>query len=169
MGDAGVVMDVPTFFKYAFGPNYGVVEKYIPFVEKSVPRVVKEAVATSSCADFCNCSRFDASRPGLLHTPVPRRLASDLLKSSAAFGFGTDDPVTNVLETIASGSEPKFESMNEKLASSEVDEQVALKLAKKYAMYKIAAICAAMDGKCGDALSEDDVVFVAAAQDMRTH
>ena len=85
-------------------------------------------------------------------------------KSAAAMGFGTVDAVTRILELVASGSEPSF-SNSEKTAET-VDQAVANKLAKKYAMYKIAALCAVMDGKSGGFLNEDDVVFVSAAQDL---
>ena len=126
-----------------------------------------EAVDTSACADFCNDSRFDASPSGIPHPPVPRGLALNLLKSAAARGFGTDDAVTSVLEAIASGSEPSFTPPSNEKTAEAVDEAVARKLAKKYAMYKVAALCAVMDGKCGTSLDEDDVVFVSAAQDLR--
>ena len=78
----------------------------------------------------------------------------------------SDDATTNILEVVAEGREPSF-YVNEKVAeSTEVDPQVALKLAKRYAMYKVAGICAIMDGKCGGELDEDELVFVAAAQDL---
>ena len=159
-------MDVPSFFKYAFGPDYNVVEKYIPSIMAAVPCVVKEAVDASSCADFCNYSRFDAIPSGIPHPPIPSGMALDLLKSAAAFGFHTDDPVTAVLEAVASGMVPEFRVGSEKVASSDVDDKVARKLARKYAMYKIAAICAAID-RAPVSLNEDDVIFVSAAQDIR--
>jgi len=167
LGDAGVLMDVGSFLKYAFGPEYGIVEKYIPHVENAVPDVIKEAVDTSSCAEICNCSKFDPRPAGLLERPVPNGVQEALLKSAAAGGFGIYDATTNILEVVADGREPSF-YINEKVAeSTEVDPQVARKLAKRYAMYKVAGICAIMDGKCGGELDEDDLVFVAAAQDLR--
>lgn len=163
LGDAGIVMDAPSFFKYAFGPDFNVVEKYLPAVEKAASAVIREAVDASSCAEFCNCSRFDAAA-GMLSRPVPFGLMESMSKSAAAMGFGTVDAVTRILELVASGSEPSF-SNSEKTAET-VDQAVANKLAKKYAMYKIAALCAVMDGKSGGFLNEDDVVFVSAAQDL---
>lgn len=166
LGDAGIVMDAPSFFKYAFGPDFNSVEKYLPAVEKAASAVIKEAVDSSSCAEFCNCSRFDAAA-GMLSRPVPFGLMESMSKSAAAMGFGTVDAVTRILEVVASGSEPSF-SNSEKTAET-VDQAVANKLAKKYAMYKIAALCAVMDGKYGGFLNEDDVVFVSAAQDLVKH
>lgn len=163
LGDAGIVMDAPSFFKYAFGPDFNVVEKYLPAVEKAASAVIKEAIDASSCAEFCNCSRFDAAA-GILSRPVPFGLMDSMSKSAAAMGFGTVDAVTRILEVVASGSEPSF-SNSEKTAET-VDQAIANKLAKKYAMYKIAALCAVMDGKSGGFLNEDDVVFVSAAQDL---
>lgn len=167
LGDAGVLMDVGSFFKYAFGPEYRIVEKYIPHVENAVSDVIKDAVDKSSCAEICNCSKFDPQPAGILARPVPQGIREALLKSAAAGGFGIYDATTNILEVVAEGREPSF-YVNEKVAeSTEVDPQVALKLAKRYAMYKVAGICAIMDGKCGGELDEDELVFVAAAQDLR--
>lgn len=164
LGDAGVVLNARSFFKYAFGHDYGTAEKYLRDVEKAVPEVVKKAVDTSSCAEFCNYGRFDAASSGVFARRTPRGISYSLSKSAAAMGFGTDDAVGAVLSVVAAGAEPSFRhSMPEKTAG---DNSVARKLAKKYAMYKIAAICAVMDGKCASALNEDDVVLVSAAQDL---
>ena len=165
LGDAGIVMDAPSFFKYAFGPDFNTVEKYLPGVEKAASAVIKEAVDASSCAEFCNCSRYDAEKSGILSRPVPSGLKEAMAKSAAAMGFGTVDAVTGILEVVASGKEPSFSKGSEKTAES-ADIDVSRRLARKYAMYKIAAICAVMDGKSGGMLNEDDVVFVSAAQDL---
>lgn len=166
LGDAGVLMDAPSFFKYAFGPDYRIVEKYVPYVEKAASAVVKQAVDTSSCAEFCNCGMYDASSKGVVYRAAPRDLMDDMRKSAAARGFGTDDAVTSVLETVASGLVPSFR-VQEKSAGADADPAVAEKLARKYAMYKLAGLCAVLDGPCGPSLSEDDVVFVSAAQDFK--
>jgi hypothetical protein len=167
LGDAGIVMDARSLFKYAFGPDYYVVEHYVPHVEKAASEVIRSAVDTASCAEFCNDSRFDASQSGFTPSPVPGWLAADLMKSAAAYGFGTVDPVTSVLESIASGNEPSFSVGSKEKSAEDVDPSVVRKLAKKYASYKVAGLCAVMDGKVGDELNEDDVVFVSAAQDLR--
>lgn len=167
LGDAGVVMDAPSFFKYAFGPDYGIVEKYVPGVEKAASEVVKEAVDTSSCAEFCNCSRFDPESGGMFSKPVPSAIRDALVKSSAARGFGTDDAVSNVLDAVASGGVPEFRDCRTVKEASAGEDFVARKLARRYAMYKVAALCAVMEGKNGCLLNEDDVVFVSAAQDER--
>lgn len=164
LGSAGVVMDAGSFFKYAFGPDFKVVEKYVPSVEKAASSVTREAVDTSSCADFCNCSRYDA-------VPAPlskRRSAEDVLcKTSAAKAMCLDDVVSSVLDVIASGEEPQFRHGNEKSASAQdVDAEVARRLARKYVMYKVAALSAALERR---PQIEDDLVFLAASQDMRIH
>lgn len=169
MGNAGVVMDSRTFFKYAFGLDYATAEKYLPAVEKHASKIVREAVGSSTCAEFCNYSGFDAKTTGIFSKPTPKDVSLSLSKSAAARGFGTDDAVTGVLEVIAAGSEPVFsKAVLEKSASDgSVDQDVAKKLAKRYIMYKVAALCDVLDGKCSSVLNEDDVVFVSAAQDMR--
>lgn len=167
LGDAGILMDAPSFFKYAFGKDYKIVEKYVPEVEKAASEVVREAVDTASCAEFCNDSRFDAGDKGMFYRPAPASVAMGLAKSAAARGFGLDDAVTSVIEAMASGSEPSFRTGVEK-AAEDVDGTVVRKLARKYAMYKLAGLCAIMNGKCGGAIDEDDLVFVSAAQDMRS-
>lgn len=166
LGDAGVVMDAPSFFKYAFGPDYDKVEQYVPHIATMAKKVICEAVKSASCAEFCNDSRYDAEKPGLFDRPVPYTVKEALFKSDAARGFGTDDAVTGILWAMASGNAPSFAPGHEKTAEGEVAE-VAEKLAKKYAMYKLAALCAVLDGPSGAGRREDDVVFVAAAQDMK--
>jgi hypothetical protein len=171
LGDAGVVLDAESFFKYAFGPtDYGIVEKYVPYVENATPSVIKEAVDTSSCAEFCNDSRFDARPCGSILSVRPRALVEGMMKSSAANGFWTNDPVSGIMSAIAEGTVPEFSDPSEKVAcDQEVDPSVVRKLARQYAMYKVAALCAVMDRPRGMSLDEDDVVFVSAAQDMRSH
>lgn len=167
LGDAGVVMDADSFFKYAFGPDYNKVEKYVAYVRKSTPSVIKEAVDNSSCAEFCNYSKYDARPHGSLLSIRTRDIVNELMKSAASRGFGTDDAVSNILMAIATDSVPNFANPLEKIAgASDIDISVARKLAKKYAMYKIAAICAVLDRPNGVGLKEDDVVFVSAAQDF---
>ena len=168
LGDAGIVLDAPSFFKYAFGPDYGQVEKYLPFVAKAASAVVREAVETATCASLCNDGRYDACPLGRFGRP-DLTLRSQLAKSAAAYGFGTADAVTGILETMACGAEPAFApNGTEKTAETcGVDPDVATKLARKYAMYKLAGLCAVLDGPCGPSLREDDVIFVSAAQDLK--
>ena len=168
LGDAGVVMDTESFFKYAFGPNYNKVESYVPHVQKAASSVVREAVSSSSCAEFCNDSRFDARPYGAVLAASRPWLVRNMMKSAASCGFGTNDPVSSVMWAMASESVPEFSNPSEKSAGESCEDQaVVRKLAKKYAMYKIAALCAVLDRPAGLSLREDDVVFVAAAQDMR--
>lgn len=176
MADAGVVMDVPSFFKYAFGPDYHKVEKYVPEVEKALPGVIDKAVKEASCARFCNETRFDAAEQGdIARQAVSRGLRDRLAKCAAARCFGLDDGVTGVLEAIATGSEPVFQAETEKTASATVDEtgangvsfNASAKLAEKYAMYKLAGIDAILNGTWGASLDRDDVVAVFAAQDLK--
>ena len=168
LGDAGIVLDAPSFFKYAFGPDYGQVEKYLPFVAKAASAVVREAVETATCAALCNDGRYDACPLGRFGRP-DLTLRSQLAKSAAAYGIGTADAVTGILETIACGAEPSFApNGTEKTAEAcGVDPDVATKLARKYVMYKLAGLCAVLDGPCGLSLREDDVIFVSAAQDLK--
>lgn len=166
LGDAGIVMDAKSFFKYAFGPEYSKIEKYASQVSRFVPQVICEAVKSASCADFCNASQYDASKPGIFTKPTPSDLKMALFKSAAARGFGLDDAVTSVLSAVASGDAPAFSKGNEKIADGEV-MAVAEKLARRYAMYKLAGLCATLGGASGIGLKEDDVLLVAAAQDLK--
>ena len=166
LGDAGVVMDAKSFFKYAFGPEYGKIEKYASQVSRFVPQVICEAVKSASCAELCNASQYDAAKPGIFTKPTPSDLKMELFKSAAARGFGLDDAVTNVIDAVASGTAPSFSKSTEKVADGEV-LAVAEKLARRYAMYKLAGLCAALDGASGIGINEDDVLLVAAAQDLK--
>lgn len=167
LGKAGVVMDAPSFFKYAFGPDYSIVEKYVPFVEKSASSVVREAVDTASCAEFCNCSKYDAKPEGITSKSAPDNIKYAMDMSPAAGAFRTYDAVSAILEAEASGTVPQFSGMSKTAEESGIDPEVAKKLAKKYSMYKLASLCAILDGPWGGALDEDKLVFAAAAQDIK--
>lgn len=168
LGDAGIVLDAPSFFKYAFGPDYGQVEKYLPFIAKAASAVMREAVETATCAALCNDGRYEATPLGRFGRP-DLALRGQLRKSAAAFGLGTADAVTGILETLAVGAEPAFAPHGtEKTAEAcGVDPAVATQLARKYTMYKLAGLCAVLDGPCGPSLREDEVIFVSAAQDLK--
>ena len=129
---------------------------------------MREAVETATCAALCNDGRYDACPLGRFGRP-DLTLRSQLAKSAAAYGIGTADAVTGILETIACGAEPSFApNGTEKTAEAcGVDPDVATKLARKYVMYKLAGLCAVLDGPCGPSLREDDVIFVSAAQDLK--
>lgn len=163
LGDAGVVMDSRSFFKYAFGPDFNIVEPYLDGVERAIPGVVRDAVKSASCAKFCNCSMYDAAPSyGVVAKPAPAGVASGLRKSAAAMGFGVNDAVTGVLDVVASGTEPCFAtSPMEKSAS---DNSISDKLAAKYVMYKLAGMEAVL-GRC-ETVNADDFVSVCAAQDL---
>lgn len=166
LGDAGIIMDAKSFMKYAFGPDYGKVEKYAEHIAKFVPELVCEAVKSASCAAFCNNSQYDAPVSNILAKPVSYDLKMELFKSAAARGFGTDDAVSSIIDVVAGGTVPAFSKSIEKVADGEIDA-VARKLAKRYAMYKLAAICAVFDSPCNVGLKENDVLAVAAAQDLK--
>jgi hypothetical protein len=67
---------------------------------------------------------------------------------------------------MAGDTVPSFSKTIEKYADGEVNA-VAKKLAKRYAMYKLAAICAVVDSPCNVGIKEDDVLTVSAAQDLK--
>lgn len=165
LGEAGIVMNAPTFLKYAFGPDYGKVEKYASFVGLETPDVVRDAVKTASCSRFCNESRFDASDSSRVGARSTRGVFSMLMKCSAARGFGSDDPVTSVLEAIASGSVPVFRSKTSEKCAEDGVVPVAKRLAASYAMYKVAALSDAIS-RCGTVIDENRIITIASAQDF---
>ena len=129
---------------------------------------------TSACAEYCNCSKFDAASKWAVSYRPTARLSEWLGKSAAARGFGVDDVVSNVLAVVADGGTPEFRSVSSRggdwlkyayAQPPEEDVAVAKRLAKKYVMYKLAALCDCISRNPD--LNEDDVIFVAAAQDMK--
>jgi hypothetical protein len=167
LGDAGIVMNARSFFKYAFGPDYDKVEKYVSAVESKVPEVVCKAVKEASCAKFCNWSKYDAETDGMFSRPVRRSIMEAMFKSAAARGFGLDDPVSSILEAMASESDIVKKASVDAEAENGVSSTTSTKLAEKYAMYKLAGIDAVLNGACGASLNGDDLVAVAAAQDLK--
>lgn len=168
LGNAGVILDAESFLKYAFGPEYGKVVRYAGHVARRVPGIITEAVKTASCAGFCNCASYDPSCPLALSSPVPGPIREALSKSASAGGFSAWDAVTGILSAMASGECPQFVRM-EKSADADADGEVSAvadRLARRYAMYKVAALAAALSGPACAGIREDDVIAIAAAQDM---
>lgn len=171
LGDAGVVMDSRTFFKYAMGDDFGAVEPYLPEVPSKVAEVLKEAKETSSLQKLCNDGAFDALPYGIA-MPVDRRNLAGLeaeLKEASVID-SVDDAI---IGSAIYGTDPKLGV--DIYGGKVLNSGIAKKLAAKYAAYKLAAIDATVTSRRGqnpdtantkDKLAECTVAL-SALQDMR--
>lgn len=151
LGRAGVIMDVPTFFRYATGDDYdGVVKPYMRKVSEAVPHVYKRAASGRGLAGVCNRSDFDASDSGYwsgtyskYSDPLSRYSCSDDLGRMAVKCAGCDArrriPVDN-------WDERRF------------NDRVVEKLAETYAAYQLSAIDAVLGEPGRDRLGVEAVV-----------
>ena len=159
LGDNGIVMDVPTFFKYATGDNYYEIDPYIGQISKRVPDVIDNAVKTASCSRLCSSTEFDANPD---HGLARMRRTGLMNKLSSAGMFSTD----RIIES----------NCNDKLFTLDINSEkrlnnsIANKLAEKYATYELSAIDAVLQRHDGDNKSGNsgiDTVAVMAAQHIK--
>lgn len=150
----GVIMDVPTFFKYATGDDYDkVVKPYMDQVRKVVPLVIKERVKQADCASLCNDTTYDA----VMDVRIPLNLTTALRKQ--AFDLG------DALLEGAVSPEPEL--------GIDTGVQICLnsgmveKLAEAYISYQLSAIDAVVNGRRGNPIRKLDAEALASVNNLR--
>lgn len=148
---AGIVMDVPTFFKYATGDDYEkVVKPYMGQVEKAVPNVLSALVKSSSASKLCNDTTYDAF-PDLEHVYTMRKTAELISQSARSI------PERIILATI----DPKNVEYNlDNATETRVNDGVVEKLAEAYLSYELSAIDAVVNGRRGKKLELEALASV---------
>ena len=141
LASCGVMMDVPTFFRYAMGPEMyrEHVDSIVHDVEDAVPRVLTSRVKSASMSSICNDATYDAYRE-LSLARVPERVSGMLSKVASTMA----DPRAAVLDASMTGAEPKYLDMHhDKCLNGGVVE----KLAEAYLSYQLSAIDAVVNGR----------------------
>ena len=160
LGDAGVVLDTRSFYKYAMGDDYKAVEPYISGVGPKVAEVIEEARDTSNLQHLCNDTTFDAS-PSYQYDQRSRRLLESL--KSASVIDSVDDAVLSASIRGSRGVDIYTGNM--------LNNAVTKKLAAKYAAYKLAAIDAIVTSRSGSKPGNNKIAECATAlsvlQDIR--
>lgn len=148
---AGVVMDVPTFFKYATGDDYEkVVKPYMGQVEKAVPVVLSSLVKSSSVSKLCNDTTYDAF-PDLDRIYTMRKTAELISESARSI------PERIIMATI----DPKNVEYNlDNPTETRVNDGVVEKLAEAYISYELSAIDAVVNGRRGKKLELEALASV---------
>jgi hypothetical protein len=136
----GVVLDVDSFYKYAFGTDYGDVAPYMDGVRRAVRTVFSHAVKTGETSGVCNERIFDVdSRDARLRT-----LGAGLVsKAASATAVGPEMEQRIVDGTIAGTKNEMALDNNTKVAFN--GDSTMSCLAAKYAAYKLAAVIAVLD------------------------
>lgn len=154
LADAGVVMDVPTFFKYATGDDYeAVVRPYMRDTAAAVPSLIEDRVKRGSAASLCTNTDFDAEgyEPRVkasLYASLKRASCMDGIPETAVERAGVDDVPSATLDT------------DRKIVCN---TGVVEKLAETYASYQLSAIDAVLTRRSGENRSKMDVEAVAAS------
>lgn len=160
LADAGVVLDAPSFFKYAMGPEYKEVKPYVAEVEKVASSVLESAVNEGRCASFCNSSEYDVYSPNdLRRKPVSRGFVEKLAS------YGMDNHTEKVLDITLEGKTPTF-SIDDRQEKG-VSSLVSTKLAEKYVTYKLAAVDAVLNSRYGIKRNKNYLAAITAAQDLK--
>jgi len=155
----GIVMDVPTFFKYATGDDYEVVVKpYMDKVAAAIPSVIDSMVGSGRCSSVCTDSTYDVPEPRAMTglRLVPERL--DAALSKKAF-----DARNGILEATMDGVD-NF-SVADRRPSCYNDSQVVVKLAEAYVAYQLSAIDAVVNGRRG--MSKLDAEALASVSNLK--
>ena len=153
LADNGIVMDVPTFFKYATGDDYEtVVKPYMEGVKKVVPHLVWQRVKEANCASLCTCQTYDAAD----ESHMPSRLAAVL--SKRAF-----DLRGAMLDAAASGNSGIWKVAVDSTIC--YNDGVTEKLAEAYLSYQLSAIDAVVNSRRG--LTKLDAEALAAASNLK--
>lgn len=160
LGDAGVVLDAKSFFKYAMGPDYKTVSPYMAEIEKQAASVLENAVDQGSCSSFCNDSTYDSySVDDLRRKPLPVALREKLA------AYGCDNCQSKLIDITLSGETPSF-SIDEQPEKG-VLSSVSTKLAEKYVAYKLAAADAVLNSRYGINRNKNSLAAIVAAQDLK--
>lgn len=159
LADNGILMDVPTFFKYATGDDYEkIVKPYVPGVERTIPNLLNKLVKSSSASTICNDDTYSA----YAYTSgrvVPQALQERLSKHASS-------PKDLIFEaTIDSGNSLKHEYMLDSSKDSCVNDGVTEKLAQAYLSYELSAIDAAVTGRCG--MNKTDAEALASVNNLQ--
>ena len=147
----GLVMDVPTFFKYATGDDYDkVVKPYMGQVERAVPRVLSSLVKSSSCSRLCNDTTYD-SFADLGRTCVSRACAELLSKEASSVR-------DRIIDATISPTAIEYNLDNDLRKC--VNDGVVEKLAEAYLSYELSAMDAVVNGRSGDKLELEALASV---------
>lgn len=159
LADNGILMDVPTFFKYATGEDYDkIVKPYVPAVERTIPNLLARLVKASSVSSICNDDTYSAYGESSGRV-VPEALQERLAKHSSS-------PRERIFEaTIDFGDTTKNEYMLDSSKDSCVNDGVTEKLAQAYLSYELSAIDAAVTGQCG--MNKIDAEAIASVNNLQ--
>ena len=151
LGNAGVVMDVPTFFKYAMGPEYKQVEEYITGVMAKVASVIDDLVASENCQDICNDTTFDAN--SYRDAKLEAKIASE--------GIGNlEDRI--ILASVDDGPKFSVDTVEQNCSNG-----IISKLAQKYAAYELSAIDAVLNSR--NDIDKDTMLALSASHNLQEH
>jgi hypothetical protein len=154
----GIVMDVPTFFKYATGDDYkSVVEPYMEPVERTIPHLVESLVKTSSVSPLCNDDTYDSYDPSV-PVSVPSALESMLAKHASSVG-------DRIMDATMDDSVCRPVYFVDTKADKCVNGGVVQKLASAYLSYQLSAIDAVVNGHSG--ISKTDAEALASVNNLQ--
>jgi len=131
---AGVVMDAPTFYKYAFGPALGEACEHVPQAVALTHMIFSKLAADGECQTICNDAMFDVNTAEQ-RTGVPMAIVKQAASSA---GFLDAEIESRVLETTAMNRVVKI-AVDKASENCSNDTHKAMVLATKYAAYQLSA------------------------------
>lgn len=155
----GIVMDVPTFFKYATGDDYErIVSPYMNSTQRAIPSIIKSRVKKANCSDLCNDTTYDSYSSSYSRV-IPERL-DEMLKKHA---FDLKD---RLIEATISPINREFNTTIDKHTGICVNSNVIEKLAEAYISYQLSAIDTIVNSRRG--MSKLDAEALASVNNIQT-
>lgn len=154
-----VILPLDSFYKYAFGVDYGDVSQYIGRVKDFVSTgLFNKLEKSASLSDLCNDNYFDYTR-GIrdYYTTLP---AGTMSKIAEALSFNPSMVPSRAISATAYGKNIKRVFIK----CSDNTNNVVTQLAYKYASYKIAMLRSIMENS--NDTSEDDIIALSVSQDL---
>jgi len=148
LAQAGVILDVDSFYKYAMGMDFGEIAPFMDEVRQIVVGVYGRLKKANACQGVCNDRLFDVD------TRTLGRGGPDLSEKAAEFTFIGPQMEQRIIELTINNHEIALDK-NEKISCNGTVER----LAEKYAAYKLSAVKAILSMHKN---TDTDALFAAA-------
>lgn len=152
----GVVMSPTSFFKYAFGTDFGEYKDTMPDAIKACANVFSTLVKNAECQGVCNNDRYDITDGPQLPVALMRQIKA----ASAIVG---PDMQHRAIYAIPRGLCKK--AVDNSMGISFNTDHASRVLAEEYAAYKVAAVDAVLS-RFTSITDTDSVYAVAASQNL---
>lgn len=158
----GIIMNVPTFFKYATGDDYkSVVEPYMGAVSKVLPKIAGNHTKNATCSVICNDGTYDIPDPQVFTRLRTAPANLDDMLAKKAF-----DVKEQLIQATIDGAPCTLSIAPEQtICYNDSNKSIVEKLAEAYLAYELSAIDAVVNGRRG--MSKLDAEALASVSNLK--